>query len=177
MVKAVENIARLITIVELEPWLWPKTRGGGALSHEWFHSFDQFISTRFLHSTGRNDFASALWLKNHQIIQHQLNSYLDSCYQHIFLKPNSDEISDLLVKSAAADKAMNTHYYALPQELIARAFEAYVEDHFTKNAFLAQDTKQSPEAKMGIYSTEELRTTISESFLDYFYYLGGVIKT
>jgi len=40
-----------------------------------------------------------------------------------------------------------------------------------------QGTKQSPEAKMGIYPANELRATISKNLLDYFYYLGTAIKT
>lgn len=58
------------------------------------------------------------------------------------------------------------------QELVARAFEACIQDHHIKNAFLVQGTKQSPEAKMGIYPVEELRTTISKNLLDYLYHLG-----
>jgi hypothetical protein len=71
---------------------------------------------------------------------------------------------------------LKTFYYAVPQELGARAFEACIQDHVIKNAFLVQGTKQSPEAKMGIYPQGELRTTISKSLLDYFYHLGAVIK-
>lgn len=153
-----------------------KNAGGGALSHEWFHGFDKFIATRFLQNAGRNDFASALWLENHQIKEHKLNSYLENCYQHIFLKPNSDEISDLLVKSAAADKSMNIFYYALPQEVCARAFESFVQDHAIKNAFLVRGTKESAEAKLGIYPQDEQRRLISEHFTRYFALLGYALE-
>ena len=60
--------------------------------------------------------------------------------------------------------------------MVARAFEACIQDHSTKNAFLVQGTKQSPEAKMGIYPVAELRTTISKNILDYFYHLGRGLK-
>jgi hypothetical protein len=71
---------------------------------------------------------------------------------------------------------LKTFYYARPQELGARAFEACIQDHFTKNAFLVQGTIQSPEAKMGIYPVAELRATISHNLMDYFYHLGRAIK-
>jgi hypothetical protein len=153
-----------------------KNAGAGALSHEWFHSFDHFITPRFLHSTVHYEFASSLWLKNYQVKEHPLNRCLEDCYQHIFLKPNSDELSTLCVRSAAADKAVNTYYYSRPQEICARAFEAFVQDQPLKNEFLVQGTKQSPEAKLGIYPQEAQRVMISQYFLRYFSYLGSALE-
>jgi hypothetical protein len=153
-----------------------KNAGAGALSHEWFHSFDHFIAPRFLQFTGHYDFASSLWLKNCQVKEHPLNRYLEDCYQHIFLKPNSDELSTLFARSVAADKAVNGYYYSRPQEICARAFEAFIQDQPLKNEFLVQGTKQSPEAKLGIYPQEDQRIIISEYFLRYFYYLGSALE-
>nr|WP_297347156.1 CLCA_X family protein [uncultured Glaciecola sp.] len=153
-----------------------KNAGAGALSHEWFHSFDHFIVPRFLQSTSHYEFASSLWLNNNQVKDHPLNSCLEDCYQHIFLKPNSDELSTLFARSAAADKALNGYYYSRPQEICARAFEAFIQDQPLKNEFLVQGTKQSPEAKLGIYPQEEQRMIISRYFLRYFSYLGSVLE-
>lgn len=149
-----------------------KNAGGGALAHEWFHAFDHYITTRLFKIASDKDFASVLWLKNKQIQEHPLNRYLEDCYQHIFLKPESDELSDLFVKSAAADRAMNSYYYAQPQEICARSFEAFVQDQSLKNAFLVQGTKQSAEAQVGIYPEAEQRLVISHYFIRYFSHLG-----
>jgi len=157
-----------------------KNAGGGALSHEWFHSFDHFITSRFLQSTGQSmghyEFASSLWLQNHQVKEHPLNRCLEDCYQHIFLKPNSDELSTLSARSAAADKAVNSYYYSRPEEICARAFEAFIQDQALKNEFLVQGTKQSTEAKLGIYPQEDQRMIISQYFLRYFSYLGSALE-
>lgn len=152
-----------------------KNAGAGSLAHEWFHAFDHFIATRFIVTAAPSDFASQLWLNNQQVIEHPLNHYLESCYQHIFLKPNSDEVSDLFVRSAAADKAMRCFYYAQPQEISARAFEAVIQDNPIKNAFLVQGTKQTAEAKLGIYPKSEHRQIIAQYVYRYFYALGTAL--
>ncbi|BDX05489.1 hypothetical protein MACH26_10100 [Planctobacterium marinum] len=152
-----------------------KNAGGGALAHEWFHAFDHYISQKLFQKANHTDFASVLWLKNIQVIEHPINHLLENCYQHIFLKPNSDELSELFIKSAAADKSLNTYYYAQPQEVCARAFEAWVQDQPLKNAFLVQGTKQSTEAKLGIYPEPQQRTEIAGHFLRYFAALGTAL--
>jgi len=152
-----------------------KNAGGGALAHEWFHAFDHFIAPRFLDSAKPQKFASELWLRNNKVKEHPLNAYLEECYQHIFLKPNSDELSSLFTQSVAVDKALNSFYYSRPQELCARAFEAYIQDSHLKNAFLVQGTKQSQEAKLGIYPQAQQRDLISAYFSRYFSYLGKAL--
>ena len=153
-----------------------KNAGAGALSHEWFHAFDNFISTRLFKEAGTGNFASELWLNNHQIIDHPINYYLESCYQTIFLKPCSDELSDFFIRSVQADKAIGGFYYAQPQEVCARAFEAFIQDQPLKNAFLVQGTKQSPEAKLGVYPKNEQRILIANHFLKYFSTLGCALE-
>lgn len=153
-----------------------KNAGGGALAHEWFHAFDHFISRRLFTSSSPQSFASELWLNNKQIKDHPLNQLLEDCYQHIFLKPNSDELSILCAKSIAADKALNSYYYSRPQEICARAFEAFIQDSHLKNAFLVQGTKQSAEAKLGIYPLDDQRMLISHYFTRYFFNLGKALE-
>ncbi|WP_100644435.1 CLCA_X family protein [Alteromonas facilis] len=149
-----------------------KNAGAGSLSHEWFHAFDHFISTRFLKAATPKDFASTLWLDRHDVVEHPLNGLLESCFQHIFLQPNSDKLSTLFVRSVAADKSLGSYYYALPPEVCARAFEAFIQDHQYKNAFLVQGTKQTAEAQIGLYPQGEQRQLIGEYFSQYFATLG-----
>ena len=153
-----------------------KNAGGGALAHEWFHAFDHYICDKLFVQVSHEQFASQCWLQDKPQITHQLNEKLSLCFEAIFLGSDKSQPNKYVKRSAQADKLLKTFYYARPQELVARAFEACIQDHFTKNAFLVQGTKQSPEAKMGIYPAEELRTTISKNLLDYFYHLGRAMR-
>lgn len=155
-----------------------KNAGAGSLSHEWFHSFDHFITTKFVKTAKINEFASAVWLENKDIIPHPLNRCLEECFQHIFLDSRrSDQLSSLFVNSASADKAVGAYYYSMPQEVCARAFEAYIQDNQLKNEFLVQGTKQSEEAKAGVYPTGEQRDLISGYFARYFATLGLALES
>lgn len=153
-----------------------KNAGGGALAHEWFHAFDHYICGKLFARPHHGQFASQCWLQDKQQISHQLNEKLSLCFESIFLTTHKNRPNEYVNRSAQADKILKTFYYARPQELVARAFEACIQDHPIKNAFLVQGTKQSPEAKMGIYPTEELRAIISKNLLNYFYHLGRAIK-
>ena len=153
-----------------------KNAGAGSLSHEWFHAFDHFISTRAFQHVTKQDFASQCWLDNKVLIQHPINQHLASCYQHIFLQQNSAEPSKLFIDSSAADKANKIYYYSRPQEMSARAFEAFVQDQSLKNAFLVKGTKQSVEAKLGIYPQGQQRADVSEAFARYFAALGQAVE-
>ena len=152
-----------------------KNAGGGALAHEWFHAFDHYIADKLFLRAKKSDFASVLWLRHQEVIEHPLNHMLETCYQHMFLKPDSDELSLLFVNSVAADKSLNSYYYAQPQEICARAFEAWVQDNPLKNAFLVQGTKQSAEAKIGIYPGAAQRALLSNDFSRYFANLGRAV--
>lgn len=149
-----------------------KNAGGGALAHEWFHAFDHYICARFVLHSSPQDFASAMWLLRNEITPHPLNDQLEACFQHIFLAPDSDQLSPLFRRSVALDKSLNTLYYAQPQEVCARAFEAYVQDNPIKNAFLAQGTKQSQDARLGVYPKDEQRQLLRQLFSCYFSQLG-----
>lgn len=153
-----------------------KNAGPGSLAHEYFHAFDHFITDRFFKKSGTNDFATSLWLQRDVVVEHPLNNLLELCYQHIFLKPDSDEPSDVFTRSVQADKALGTYYYALPQEVSARAFESFVQDNPIKNQFLVKGTKQSVEAKLGIYPLGDERANISHHFNTYFSMLGKAVE-
>ncbi|WP_299083513.1 CLCA_X family protein [uncultured Paraglaciecola sp.] len=154
-----------------------KNAGGGALAHEWFHGFDHYICHKLFVHVSAGQFASECWLQDHGQRPHRLNEKLSQCFETIFLGMDKSQPNEYVKRSAQADKILKTFYYAQPQELAARAFEACIQDNPIKNAFLVQGTKQSPEAKMGIYPTEELRAIISKNILDYFFHLGQAIDS
>ncbi|MGS2722014.1 CLCA_X family protein [Paraglaciecola aestuariivivens] len=149
-----------------------KNAGGGALAHEWFHAFDHYICSKVFDQVLPQQFASQAWLADHNIKAHRLNHKLCKFFEAVFLSPDKTQANEYVQRSAQADKILKSYYYATPQELCARAFEACIQDHQIKNAFLVQGTKQSTEAKLGIYPQNGLRTTIYQNLLDYFYHLG-----
>ena len=153
-----------------------KNAGGGALAHEWMHAFDHYICHKLFIEAQPADFASVLWLSDANMQQHALNLKLNNSFNYIFLSAEQNSPSEYVQRCVLADQHLKQYYYARPQELLARAFEACIQDQPIKNAFLVQGTKQSPEAKLGIYPQGELRQTISHKLLDYFCHLGQAIS-
>lgn len=153
-----------------------KNAGAGSLAHEYFHAFDHFIAQRFFKSVSSRDFASALWVRGCAVIEHPLNALLELCYQHMFLQENSDNPSNVFRRSVEADKALGTYYYAMPEEVCARSFEAFVQDSPIKNEFLVKGTKQSTEAKLGIYPQGQERKLIGQYISTYFSTLGKALE-
>ena len=74
------------------------------------------------------------------------------------------------------DKARGQLYYSKPEELGARALEAFVQDDSIKNQFLVKGTKNSPEAERGLYPQGEQRERINALFSDYFSTLGSALS-
>lgn len=153
-----------------------KNAGGGALAHEWFHGFDHYIGNKMFEKVTTLSFASQLWLDDIQVREHPLNQALSDCFRCLFLTEDGENPHTYVTKSAAADKALQTYYYAQPQEMAARAFEAIIQDHQIKNAFLVQGTKQSAEAKVGIYPENHHRDALALHFLQYFSLLGRFLS-
>lgn len=149
-----------------------KNAGGGALAHEWFHAFDHYISSKMFTDSGLLSFASQLWLEDSEIAEHPINLLLNDCFKCLFLTEDGENPNTYVTQSALADKTLGSYYYAQPQEMAARAFEAIVQDHNIKNAFLVQGTKQSAEAKVGIYPDQLHRQNLAQCFLTYFERLG-----
>ncbi|WP_034896359.1 CLCA_X family protein [Brumicola pallidula] len=153
-----------------------KNAGAGALAHEWFHAFDHYIASKMFAVSGSNLFASEIWLhENAQLNEHALNNQLALCFKHIFLQNNGAEPSELMQKSIFVDHKLKSFYYARPQEVAARAFEACIQHHSIKNAFLVQGTKQSAEAKLGIYPNGEQLSNIAAQMATYFNWLGKAL--
>lgn len=153
-----------------------KNAGGGALAHEWFHAFDHYISNKMFSINKPNQFATEIWLNELADMRcHPLNEKLARAFAHIFLNVESKGPSDLVKHSIQADAASAIYYYARPQEVGARAFESAMQHHQIKNAFLVKGTKQSEEAKLGLYPSGTTLNTILADFLTYFHALGNML--
>jgi hypothetical protein len=105
----------------------------------------------------------------------QLNNQLALCFNHIFLQNNGAQVSQLMQKDAFIDHKLKSFYYAGRQEVTTRAFEAFIQRHPIKNAFLVQGTKKSAEAKLGIYPSSEQLAVISAQMATYFNWLGKAL--
>lgn len=153
-----------------------KNAGPGSIAHEWFHAFDHYISDKLFNGGSKGHFASKRWLASEKVVPHPLNNHLQACYRAILLDESGNNPSALFIQSAKADKAAKIHYYSLPEELCARAFEAYVQDAHCKNAFLVQGTLESEEAKADLYPKDGQRRHINQCFAQYFTALGGALR-
>jgi hypothetical protein len=154
-----------------------KNAGAGALAHEWFHAFDHYIAPKMFNVHGSNLFATEIWLnENEETVSHPLNQQLAKTFESIFLDNTKANASELMKCSIFVDQKMKSFYYARPQEVGARAFEACIQNHAIKNAFLVQGTMQSAEAKLGIYPHGDTRELISEAIFTYFYWLGKALE-
>ena len=153
-----------------------KNAGAGALAHEWFHAFDHYIASKMFAVSGSNLFASEIWLNdNAPMIPHVLNTQLALYFDTIFLDGNPSLPSELMQKSVLIDRELKSFYYARPQEVAARAFEACIQNHRIKNTFLVQGTKQSAEAKLGIYPRGSQLAAIANEMATYFNWLGKAL--
>ncbi len=145
-----------------------KNAGPGSIAHEWFHAFDHYMATKAFTGAPAMSFASSLWLQNKSATEHPLNTLLGDCFKAILLSADGNDPSPLFIASAAQDKALNIHYYSQPEELCARAFEAFIQDASIKNVFLVKGSKASAEAQSGLYPQDEQRRTINLAFSRYF---------
>lgn len=152
-----------------------KNAGGGALAHEWFHAFDHYISSRMFSHTSRFSFASQCWLENHEMNPHPLNTFLSNWFASVLLNATGDEANVYVQRCVQADKLLKFYYYAQPQEMTARAFEAIIQANAIKNQFLVQGTKQSAEAKMGIYPDAAHVAITAPRLHHYFKQLGRAL--
>lgn len=153
-----------------------KNAGPGSIAHEWFHGFDHYICDKAFNGAAKDTFASEAWLEDVSLIDHPLNNLLADCYQAIILNEQGNAPSEYFKRSALVDKQTKQYYFSKPEELCARAFEAFVQDSAIKNNFLVKGTKASEEAKLGLYPQGEHRHQISLSFKKYFSSLGQALK-
>ncbi|RUR36014.1 CLCA_X family protein [Vreelandella populi] len=149
-----------------------KNAGPGSIAHEWFHAFDHYIAQKCFQNIPRGMFASTAWLADAPPIQHPLNQRLMACFKTILLTPDGSQPSELFQRSVQMDQTLGQTYYSKPEELCARAFEAFVQDAPIKNHFLVKGTKATPEAELGLYPQGSTRQTINTAFQSYFNQLG-----
>lgn len=153
-----------------------KNAGAGSLAHEWFHALDHYLADKCFRNTSPMAFASSCWIKNHPIIPHPINDLLANCFKTILLDESGKQPSQLFEHSAATDKQLGVLYYSQPEELCARAFEAFVEDSGVANSFLVKGTRHSKEARAGLYPQGKQRKQINQAFLAYFSTLGAALS-
>lgn len=153
-----------------------KNAGPGCIAHEWFHAFDHYIGGKLFVDKVSDDFASCAWLAKTTVVKHALNAHLEACYRTILLDEAGAKPNDYVKRSLKCDKKAGTEYFSLPEELCARAFEAYIQDAGFNNVFLVKGTVQSEEAKLGLYPQGEHRLRINKLFSTYFNHLGAALK-
>lgn len=148
-----------------------KNAGAGSLAHEWFHAFDHYMGQKMFPIADRMQFASKLWLHEYPSGSHTLNDLLGQCFEVILLSQDNQCGSDMFLASQETDERLGVLYYSQPEEMCARAFEAFIED-CVPNRFLVRGTRYSEEAELGLYPQGVQRQVINEMFRQYFSVLG-----
>ncbi|MCM2680282.1 CLCA_X family protein [Echinimonas agarilytica] len=155
-----------------------KNAGAGALAHEWWHAFDHHMATKLFEHPPISpvSFASTRWLNDDAIRPHPLNHQLSAVFAEVLLDNDGHEMNDFVKRSIALDRQTKRRYYSIPTEMMARAFEAWVQSqHTVKNEYLVSGTKQSDLAKAGGYPQPEHLQRMSEPMTRYFAQLGQAI--
>jgi hypothetical protein len=159
-----------------------KNAGAGSLAHEWFHAFDHYMGEKMFQHVSPSHFASVSWLNSSKMQlsrnkePHPLNLLLAECFKAIMLSEEGEEPSDMFQASRLADQKLKILYYTKPEEMAARAFEAFVEDTKPNSSFLVKGSRYSEEAKMGLYPQGEQRQRINQAFNNYFSLLGRALS-
>ena len=143
-----------------------KNAGPGSIAHEWFHAFDHFIADKAFARESDLSLASSLW-SSQPMLEHPLNRLLSDCYRTVLLAPDG-KASELAQRSQMVDQVMGSFYFSRPEELVARSFEAFIQDSSIHNEFLVKGTRQSEDARMGLYPKDEQRSKINSAFQSYF---------
>ena len=150
---------------ELGQWLihLTKTKGTGALAHEFAHALDAFIAKRnqtntrfftdrFINSVkGHRSYLQDELYRVHSLKdQPMMPKYVDLMHQMIKDKGDSKSNHQSIFSKSAAHLDSNSKkmYWADPTELFARAFETWMSDRLMEdgqiNEFLVYGTDQSP---------------------------------
>ena len=154
-----------------------KNAGGGSLAHEWFHAFDHYIAGKMFESIGaKSSFASKLWLQQGELRPHPLNLLLDRAFQLLFLAPGGQQQSEFFQICRDYDDKASQLYYAMPEEMAARAFEHMLQQQQLQNCFLVSGCLTGPAAKAGLYPSAELSRNLAQCWLEYFLTLGQLLQ-
>ncbi|GAB3485555.1 hypothetical protein GCM10027340_22480 [Marinomonas epiphytica] len=152
-----------------------KNAGAGSLAHEWFHAFDHHMGSKMFATISDKEFASFAWINNAVPYPHPLNTLLGHCFQTILLDDAGERPSELFMLAKQVDGQLNSYYYAKPEEMAARCFEAFIEDALPNSQFLVKGTRASQEAQFGLYPKGKNREAINLAFADYFAHLGSAL--
>lgn len=153
-----------------------KNAGPGSIAHEWFHALDHYLADKCFGDAPKGMFASKAWLHDATPVPHPLNDCLFACFKAIMLDPSGEGPSELCRASMAMDRELNSLYYSLPEEMCARAFEAFVQDQPIRNHFLVKGTCSSKEARLGLFPQGEQRQRVHQAFRAYFDRLGAALR-
>lgn len=153
-----------------------KNAGPGSIAHEWFHALDHYLADKVFSDAPSGMFASSAWLKDATPVVHPLNDRFVRCLQAVLLAPDGESPSEQFRCSAAMDRQLKVVYYSRPEEMCARAFEAFVQDSRIKNGFLVKGTRESDEARAGLYPRGDQRQRVNAAFADYFARLGRALS-
>ncbi|RUO77441.1 CLCA_X family protein [Idiomarina seosinensis] len=154
-----------------------KNAGGGSLAHEWFHAFDHYICDKmFTDAPPALRFASHHWLLSRQLVAHPLNDCLNLAFKRLYLNADGKQTGDFMRHCIAYDKRLNSRYFAMPEEIAARCFEAIIQRQSLKNHFLVAGTQQTATARAGLYPPVELQNQVAECWFDYFHQLGRALN-
>ncbi|MCL2916073.1 hypothetical protein L2725_20230 [Shewanella corallii] len=158
-----------------------KNAGAGALAHEFWHAFDHYIADKAFDigdafgPRKRILFASDCWLKDELPLPHPLNDRLFSVFNAALLSHDGLDKHDYVARSVKADKAAGAHYFSLPTEMMARAFEAVVESCTEiDNPYLVSGTTK-PDV-MPVYPDHAHRQEIHLALQGYFGPLGQALS-
>lgn len=158
-----------------------KNAGAGALAHEFWHAFDHYIAEKVFDIGDRSGpqrqilFASDCWLKSLDHFPHPLNEKLLEVFDATLLSTDGQDKHNYVSRSVKADKAMGSHYFSQPTEMMARAFEATIEScSGIENAYLVSGTSQSD--TLDLYPDLAHRQIIKDALLAYFRPLGDALS-
>lgn len=143
-----------------------KNAGPGSIAHEWFHAFDHFIADKAFDCPDSLRLGAGLWLEQ-PMRSHPLNDQLAACYRAVMLNDDGSA-TPLVLHSRTVDQALGQCYFSRPEELMARSFEAFVQDAGITNTFLVRGTRNSDDARLGLYPQGEQRMETGHAFATYF---------
>ncbi len=156
-----------------------KNAGGGSLAHEWFHAFDHYIASKMFAQVETGQFASRVWLTQHLAMtdsqrSHPLNDLLAAAFAEIFVEDGAP--SALVLRAKAVDSKAQRRYFALPEEMAARAFEQMLQRLPLQNRFLVDGTLAGPAYLAGLYPDADSSARLAGYWLSYFQLLGRALQ-
>lgn len=140
-----------------------KNAGPGSLAHEWFHGFDHYLATTTYGVDSTAFSSSCFYRQQVPASSHALVDAWQHCLAMIF-----DAGAELVSCSLNYDRQLSLNYYRRPEEMAARAFEAFIEDADIDNSYLVTGTRQGIEAAAGVYPLGAQRQRINAAFREYF---------